>query len=382
MQEALVNKRDDRYVSVRLKKFSREHVASIKALPGARWKPDLGVWLIPYTIQVIERLLEVLQDVKVIADDELYEECYLFQSSGEEGAAGTGASGQGERIAANVSDWAGKHQLIYIEQLKLRGYSPKSLKAYAAHVDRFVRYIEKERMVWRFQDIQRYSLFLLEQNRSHSFVNQAISALKFYVKHVLKAPDAAMYIRPKKEQKLPEVLSVQEVIELLKAVDNPKHRAILYLTYSSGLRVGEVVRLRSSDLDEDRRLVRVRQGKGMKDRLTLLSDAAMTAVRQYREQGESSIWLFPGQGGQGHLTERTVQKVFEQALSRTTIRKKASIHALRHSFATHLLEGGTDIRYIQELLGHQSSRTTQRYTHVSTRDIRRITSPLDQLDLQ
>nr|WP_253300456.1 tyrosine-type recombinase/integrase [Paenibacillus lautus] len=167
---------------------------------------------------------------------------------------------------------------------------------------------------------------------------------------------------------------------ILKALHNLKHRAILYLTYSSGLRVGEVVRLKTQDIDFERKTLRVSQGKGRKDRLTLLSETAMDIVQPYLQQEKPEKWMFPGQHPERHITERTVQKVFEQARTASGIQKKVSIHALRHSFATHLLEGGINIRFIQELLGHQSVRTTERYTHVSVKDIRRIKSPLDQLE--
>ncbi|WP_338542300.1 tyrosine-type recombinase/integrase [Paenibacillus tundrae] len=180
---------------------------------------------------------------------------------------------------------------------------------------------------------------------------------------------------------MPQVLSEKEVAQLLTSVTNLKHKTILFLTYSSGLRVGEVVRLRCSDLDIERQTLIVGQGKGQKDRRTLLSNIAWEIVQKYIVEYRPQRWLFPGQSSDRHLTEHSVQKVFEEARQRAGIVKKVSIHVLRHSFATHLLENGTDLRYIQELLGHTSARTTQRYTHVSTKSIQRIQSPLDRLDL-
>ncbi|WP_246369901.1 tyrosine-type recombinase/integrase [Saccharibacillus deserti] len=227
--------------------------------------------------------------------------------------------------------------------------------------------------------VQKYALDLLEKGLSHAYVNQAISALKFYFRYVLKSPKSNGYVRPKKESKLPDVLSLGEVVRLLKSVENPKHKAILYLTYTSGLRVSEVVRLRPEDCDGERHTVKVRQGKGRKDRQTLLSEAAANVLDRYIDQAKPTTWLFPGQREGRHLTERSAQKVFEKALRQTGIRKEVSIHSLRHSFATHLLENGIDLRYIQELLGHQSVRTTERYTHVSRRDIGKIRSPLDRI---
>ncbi|WP_206105463.1 tyrosine-type recombinase/integrase [Paenibacillus thalictri] len=162
---------------------------------------------------------------------------------------------------------------------------------------------------------------------------------------------------------------------ILKAVQNLKHRAILYLVYSSGLRVGEVVRLHLQDLDPERKTLLIRQGKGRKDRLTFLSEAAFRIVKAYCRHEKPEIWLFFGQTKGRHLSERSVQKIFEHALKLSGVAKKVSVYALRHSFATHLLEQG----YIQELLGYQSSRTTERYTHVSVKDVRRIQSPLGRM---
>ncbi|WP_211224426.1 tyrosine-type recombinase/integrase [Paenibacillus assamensis] len=173
-------------------------------------------------------------------------------------------------------------------------------------------------------------------------------------------------------------------MHILQHVDNRKHRTILTLAYSSGLRVGEVVRLRVMDIDPQRGVVHVRQAKGKKDRYTVLSQVAYELLVQYMEHcmstREPKARLFSGGTKDGKpLTERTVQYVFEKAKQRAGIQKPATVHTLRHSFATHLLEAGTDLRYIQELLGHSSSKTTEIYTHVSTRDIRRIQSPLDRM---
>lgn len=194
---------------------------------------------------------------------------------------------------------------------------------------------------------------MLGRGSSHSDVNQTLSAVKFFSSRVLgETMTSTSYVRPKREQKLPHVLSQSEVMQILRSFENPKHRAIMYITYSSGLRVSEVVRLRLSDFDRERKTLRLRQGKGRKDRQTLLSDAAYAVVQHYVEREKPQDWLFPGQYEGKHLTERTVQKLFEQALARSGVHKPVSLHVLRHSFATHLLESGIDIRYIQELLGH------------------------------
>lgn len=284
----------------------------------------------------------------------IYLSCYLLQTDKRT-----------DFISASppTFQWDELHRKQIIKAMIVRGFSPRSIKAYCGHINRFSAYLTAN------------------HNYSHSYVNQAISSVKFYCLKVLKLDDNTPYIRPKKENKLPNVLSLLEVKLILEALQNIKHKAILYITYSSGLRVSEVVRLRLDDFDRDRKTLRIRQGKGRKDRYTLLSEIALEIVNRYCDQEKPVKWLFPGQQKECHLTERSVQKIFEHALIKSGIIKNVSIHSLRHSFATHLLEGGIDIRYIQELLGHQSIHTTQRYTHVSIKDARRIKSPLDQPDL-
>lgn len=223
---------------------------------------------------------------------------------------------------------------------------------------------------------------LLEQGHSPAYVNQAISALRFLAAEVFKQPsEQTKYIRPKKEKKLPYVLSELEVLRVIQAPTNLKHRTMLYLAYASGLRVSEVVRLKTTDIDPERGILRVRQGKGKKDRPTLLSQTAWEMIQKYvdAELRSTSMWLFPGQHPRSHLHERSLQKVFKEALLTSGVMKQVGIHVLRHSFATHLLENGTDLRYIQELLGHANPSTTERYTHVSTKNLKRIQSPLDRI---
>ena len=176
------------------------------------------------------------------------------------------------------------------------------------------------------------------------------------------------------------MLSQGEVARLLRKPRNPKHRAILMLLYSAGLRVGEVVRLKPPDLDIERGVIRVRQGKGSKDRYTLLARRAAEAVAIYRDAYPTDKWLFPGKRRGRHLTTRSVQRMVKNAATAAGIEKNVTAHTLRHSFATHLLEGGTNLRIIQELLGHQSARTTQIYTHVARSTLASVRSPLDDLE--
>lgn len=230
--------------------------------------------------------------------------------------------------------------------------------------------------------VKEYLLSMIEEDKlTNSYVNQAISALKFLVQKVFKVAGLFNDIpRQKKIRRLPNVLSQEEVARIIEVINNKKHKAIMTLVYSAGLRVSEVVKLKVSDLDFERELLRIDQGKGRKDRYTLFARKAMVLVKEYIEDGKPDYWLFPGANKDRHLSARSVQKVFKRACSKAGIKKDVSVHTLRHSFATHLLENGTDIRYIQELLGHKSTQTTEIYTHVTRKDVRRIVSPLDQME--
>ncbi|ACB84610.1 tyrosine-type recombinase/integrase [Natranaerobius thermophilus] len=272
--------------------------------------------------------------------------------------------------------------------LKLKGYTEKTIKAYIGHIKRFLKVGLN---INNKEDIQSHIIFLLENNNSHSYVNQAISALKLLNNEITKKGYVDVHgiktcvnqqikvNRPKKERKLPNVLSQKEVLELLTVTTNIKHKAILCIIYSSGLRVGEAVRLKPEDLDGEQKIIHIKQGKGRKDRYTILSDNALKILRNYYKIYQPKKWLFPGQNENLHLSERSVQKIFQKAKQKANINKKVSVHSLRHSFATHLLEAGTDLRYIQKLLGHESSKTTEIYTHITTQNISRIESPLDKL---
>ncbi|MBD0380184.1 tyrosine-type recombinase/integrase [Paenibacillus sp. WST5] len=267
------------------------------------------------------------------------------------------------------------------EMLKRKGYSEKTTKAYLGHAERLLLQLVVPFESITSQHIHSYVMHLLEQQHSHSYISQAISALRFWICEVEGRRDFPNnWIRPKIQKKLPSVLSQHEVMLILQTVTNLKHQVILTLIYSAGLRVGEVVKLRKKDIDPYRKVIHIRQGKGKKDRYTVLSRVAYELLTQYQAQEQIVDYLFPGEEGQSKpITERSVQYVFERAKRTTGITKPATVHTLRHSFATHLLEAGTDLRYIQELLGHASPKTTEIYTHVSIKDVSRIKSPLDQI---
>jgi len=377
-----ISRRNDQEIIVRFK-YDRSAVEAIRAIPGRKWNEAERFWTVPYSSAALQLLYITFGADSIIAEEGLLEESSVLQKWGSDPVASWEKdSSRHEPHERNFMElqWTKESQRKLIDALRLRGYSVKTIKAYEGQVARFFQFAGEAKVAWNSYVVQKYALYLLNQSRATSYVNQAISAVKFYLHHIAgwKETDVE-YVRPKKDKQLPRVLSPDEVKRLLGAVSFLKHKAIMYLTYSSGLRVGEVVRLRVQDVDPERKTLLIRQGKGKKDRITILSDAALELLRRYIASEKPDEWLFPGQNRVGHLTERTVQKAFEQSLIAAGISKRVSVHVLRHSFATHLLEGGTDLRYIQELLGHQSSRTTERYTHVSVKDIRRIQSPLDRL---
>ncbi|MBN2071580.1 MAG: tyrosine-type recombinase/integrase [Candidatus Krumholzibacteriota bacterium] len=266
-------------------------------------------------------------------------------------------------------------------QMRLRGYSRKTEKNYLQQITNFVAFFRKSPLELGKVEIETFLLHLTETKQvSISYHNQAVSALKFLYAHVLRKSFVISELpRPKKARKLPSVLSMEEVQRLFSVVRNRKHLAIMMVVYSAGLRLGEVVRLKTRDIDPERHLIHVRGGKGRKDRYTILSDVALGVLRDYTRAYCPSAWLFPGADEKRYISPRSVQNMITNASHRAGISKQVSTHTLRHSFATHLLENGTDLRYIQELLGHKSSKTTEIYTHVSRKDLARIISPLDRM---
>lgn len=264
------------------------------------------------------------------------------------------------------------------QELIIRGFSKRTIKAYLSINHRFLVFIGKSAKEATTQDVKDYLLHLRVSGLSNTSLNLTISALKFYFEEVLKRKLFFNIRRPKRERYLPTVLSKEEIIKLIDLTVNLKHKLLLSLMYGSGLRVSEAVSLKIEYLNLNQNNILVKSGKGAKDRLTLLSRHSVELLKQYLPIlpiGQS--YLFSGAGGAGHLTMRSAQKVFDQAMVRAQINKTATCHSLRHSFATHLLEAGTDIRIIQKLLGHANLKTTQGYTQVADSLLKRIASPLD-----
>lgn len=263
------------------------------------------------------------------------------------------------------------------QEMKLRNFSQKTVKSYLYYITRFLNWSNRPIREVNGGDIRMFLEFLVDSKASASTVNTAYSALQFYFGKILGRQFFVNIPRAKKSRYLPVVLSKSEVARLLAALTNSKHHCIVSLLYGAGLRVSEVVRIKMLDIDFDRMLLRVFQGKGKKDRLTLLPKSLHEILRKQNQIKKSTDYLFTHDHGVGRLTERTVQKVVAEAAKRAGITKSVHPHILRHSFATHLLESGTDIRYIQELLGHANLQTTQIYTHVASNNLGAIVSPLD-----
>ena len=275
--------------------------------------------------------------------------------------------------------------LPYLEKLFLLNYSPSTIRTYHSLLLRFlnaykVRGLE---VIHKFseEEINHYHRQMVQAGTySVSFVNQSINALKFYYQRILLRHEVQLnqVERPEKPERLPQVLSKQDVAKILSATENLKHRCLLQLLYAGGLRIGEVINLRLTDVQSERNLLLIRGGKGKKDRTTLLSQKLLENLRAYYKQYRPKVWLFEGQTG-GQYTVESIRNVFRASKEKAGVKAPATPHTLRHSFATHLLEQGTDLRYIQVLLGHRSSKTTEIYTHITTHALDKITSPLDNL---
>jgi site-specific recombinase XerD len=263
-------------------------------------------------------------------------------------------------------------------ELRSRKYSPRTIEAYIYYNKALCRWLQKTPEQVTAEDIKNYLAYREKTlNLSSSSLNLTLSALKFFYRNILKLNTAGDQRRPRQDKHLPKVLSREDVNMIIAKERNFSHRLLLMMVYSSGVRVSEVVRLKWADIDISRKIITVRSGKGRKDRCTILADSVINALKTYHLNKDNSIWVFPGLKENQPLSIRSAQRIFEKALKRTGVQAAASIHTLRHAFATHLLESGTDIRYIQELLGHSSITTTSRYIHVTQRCVLKITSPLD-----
>jgi len=333
--------RDESKVKVKVK-YDPVMIKKLKELKGGKWDKNEKIWIFP--MNKYQDLMNLVNSKKEDNNDSPTERIELLR-----------------------------------QLLVRKGYSPKTIESYLSHLSRYLKYSDNKVDI---MNINQYLLYLLEEkNLSHSYSNQAVNAIKAYLKvsQICSYKEVMKIERPKKEKKLPKVLSKKEVKKIFNALSNEKHITELMLAYSCGLRVSEVARMELKDIDSERMLIIIKQGKGRKDRVTNLSEKMLKQLRIYYKQYKPKEWLFEGQKKNQHISTRSLQNIFNAAVKKAKIKKDVTFHSLRHSFATHLLESGVDLRYIQELLGHSSSKTTEIYTHVSKKSIQGIPNPLDTL---
>lgn len=270
----------------------------------------------------------------------------------------------------------------FLDKLELGNYSLQTARTYVSLFERFINHYKDIPLIEITEnEVQRYLLMIHQKGGSISMVNQLINAIKFYYEQVMGMPNRFYSIeRPKKKKTLPKVLSLEEIRALIQVTENIKHRCIIALLYSAGLRRGELLQLKIKDIDSKRMVIHVREGKGMKDRITLLSRHLLSDLRKYYKIYRPQEYLFEGKHKRPY-SATSVCKILDKAARKAKLKKKVHPHMLRHSFATHLLENKTDLRYIQTLLGHSSVKTTEQYAYVAQNSLNGIQSPLDSLYL-
>jgi site-specific recombinase XerD len=274
----------------------------------------------------------------------------------------------------------GKLRDQMLADLQLRGATTRTQTTYLREAGNLAKYFNRSPAELGEDELKEYMLYLMkERHLSDGTYRFYVAALKFLYRTTLKREWVVEKIKcPKRKRKLPVVLDLSEVESLFSVTTNLKHKAMLMITYSSGLRVSETARLKMTDIDSKRMTIRIRQGKGGNDRYSILSQTALEQLRQYWKKYRPTEWLFNGQKKDDHITAHTIQSIFYAAKKRAGITKPASVHTLRHSFATHLIEAGTSLHHVQLLLGHRSPTTTTVYLHVSRLNLAQVTSPLDR----
>ena len=341
----LINHREENRIGVEFEK-DKEMIQRIKLIHGARWSQQKKLWHIPDTQENRERFQIIQkQDTTLSADGQ-------------------------------------QHLHQFVRWLSSKRYSPNTIKTYSDALRLFLLYNQANDIceLTNADVLDFNNDYILKKKLSASYQNQVTSAIKLYFRTIRKTKIEVDKIeRPKKSKTLPNVLSKEEVKNILEAHANMKHKMMLSLIYSCGLRCSELLQLRPIDIDSKRNIVLIRQAKGKKDRITPLSFKILELLRVYYQLYKPKTYLFEGQEPGTIYSAKSLQSVLKQALEKCNIKKPVTLHWLRHSYATHLLESGTDLRYIQELLGHNSSRTTEIYTHVSTKSLQHIRSPFDDL---
>jgi integrase/recombinase XerD len=270
----------------------------------------------------------------------------------------------------------------FVQHMQLNGFSPSTVRTYKDQFLQLLTFLQDTSVdTLSVQQLKDYfTRCLIVDKLSESTVHSRLNAVKFYFEQLLRREKFLWEIpRPKRPLKLPKVISEEKILLGLLEIENLKHKALLLTAYSAGLRVSEVVSLKVTDIDSDRMQIRIEGAKGKKDRMTTLAKITLQILRDYVREYRPKHFLFESQNGDGPYSTRSAQLVFNKIFKQMGLAKTISFHSLRHSYATHLLENGTDIKYIQELLGHNDIRTTLRYTHVSRKELGKIESPIDKI---
>ncbi len=346
-------------------------VYRLKSLRGSCWHPALRCWVVPDA-------LENRKGLKVIFSDQSRYNLYRRRDPVKVRA-------KSRRLAIKLPQLE-EADYAYLEKLRrwmeFRRYTASTIRIYAEMVEVFLRFIKPGSAEDALGNgIQRFTNeYIIPRRLSYSYQNQFVNAMKLFYSEVMKQElSLAQVKRPRPEYRLPNVLNKDEIRRMLRGIKNLKHLAMLTTIYGCGLRRSELLHLKPEDIDSLRGLLVVRQGKGKKDRVVPISMKNIELLREYYRKYRPETWMFEGIVKGRPYDERSLQEVLKHAVLGAGIRKPVTLHWLRHSYATHLHESGVDTRYIQEILGHKNSRTTEIYTHVSSRSIQLIRSPLDDL---
>jgi site-specific recombinase XerD len=348
--------------------------ALIKTLNSPKWSPTHNMVYIANTPENLKAVFETFKGVAWV-------NCRYFYRNKPVFANAQIVDLSSVKKAATETKAACPEE--YIALLETKRYSLSTARSYTSLFAEFIHFFkDKSLKEINEVDIRGYMHIIVKQGKSLSHQNQVINAIKFYYEQVLDMPQRFYEIdRPRQEQKLPSVLSEEEIVKLISATTNLKHKAILVTIYSCGLRISELLNLKITDIQSDRHVMLIRDGKGNKDRNTILSDTAIGLLRKYYLAFRPKQYLFEGPEG-GPYSSKSVNSIIKRSLRLANIKTPASAHTLRHSFATHLLENGTDLRYIQTLLGHSSPKTTEIYAHVSIKSLRHVVSPIEKLKIE
>ncbi len=356
---------------------NQELLAELKTIvPEIRWSGSLHMWHIPWRDDIIPLLFKHFKG-------RFYIDYAQFRKD-----TLTALPPVAQKVANPASQLPkldeSREKLLkqFKRHMHSSRYSESTIKTYSEALGVFFRYFN-DRLLDEIsnQDLVNFNHdYILKNNYSEAYQNQFVNAVKlFYNKIQHKKMDIEMIERPRREKRLPHVLSKDEVKLIIECLNNIKHRAMLSMIYACGLRRSELLHIKLTDIDSKRGVVVIRQSKGKKDRIVPIGDKLLELLRTYYKTNRTKVYLFEGQNPGEPYSERSLQLVLKAAVDKVNIKKPVTLHWLRHSYATHLLESGTDLRYIQELLGHNSSRTTEIYTHVSTRNLQQINSPFDSL---